>query len=209
MTTEAGGCRADAAVPDHTKRGVDMRKLRVFNLVSLDGYIADAKGDMSWAHQQDEEWNAFVAGNAQGEAEFVFGRRTYELMAAFWPTPFAMEQMPGVAKAMNANAKVVFSRTLETAVWEHTRLVEGDPATEVRKLKQAPGPDLLIFGSGSLIAPLAQAGLIDTFQLVVNALVLGGGTPMFGGLQAPLPLKRTGLRAFGNGNVLLDYEPVR
>ncbi|GLH73465.1 hypothetical protein GETHLI_19670 [Geothrix limicola] len=186
-----------------------MRKLRVFNHVSLDGYIADAKGDMSWAHQQDEEWNAFVAGNAQGEAEFLFGRRTYELMASFWPTPMALERMPVVAEAMNGNPKVVFSRTLERATWNRTRLVKTDPVAEVLRMKQTPGPDLMIFGSGSLIAPLAEAGLIDSFQLVVNALALGGGTPMFGGLQAPLRLKRTDLRAFGNGNVLLSFEPLR
>lgn len=186
-----------------------MRKLMVFNQVSLDGCIADAKGDMSWAHRQDEEWNAFVAGNARGEAEFLFGRRTYELMAAFWPTPLAMERMPEVARGMNANPKVVFSRTLEATPWPPTRLVKGDPVAEVRKLKGEPGPDLVIFGSGSLIAPLAEAGLIDAFQLVINPLVLGSGIAMFQGLRAPLHLKQTGVRGFGNGNVLLCFEPVR
>ena len=63
-----------------------MRKLIVFNSVSLDGYFTDRKGDMSWAHKQDKEWNDFVAENASGEGELVFGRVTYEMMVSYWPT---------------------------------------------------------------------------------------------------------------------------
>ena len=75
-----------------------MRKLNVFNNVSLDGYFTDERGDMSWAHNQDREWTDWVASNAQGDSELLFGRVTYEMMASFWPTPMAMEQAPLVAK---------------------------------------------------------------------------------------------------------------
>ena len=78
-----------------------MRKLIVFNNVTLDGYFADRNGDMSWAHRQDAEWNAFVGGNASGGGALLFGRVTYELMASFWPTPAAMERAPVVAEGMN------------------------------------------------------------------------------------------------------------
>jgi len=74
-----------------------MRKLIVFNQMTLDGYIADRNGDMSWAHKQDEEWNAFVQGNASGGGELLFGRITYELMASFWPTAVAMQNFSVVA----------------------------------------------------------------------------------------------------------------
>lgn len=185
-----------------------MRKLAVFNQVSLDGYIADAKGDMSWAHKapEDAEWNAFVAGNASGEAELLFGRITYELMASYWPTPMAAANDPVVAEGMNRLPKVVFSRTLDTVSWKNTRLVKGNPVAEVGKMKQATGPDMVILGSGSIIAQLTQEGLIDEFQVVVNPIALGGGKTMFDGIREKVALKLTQTRAFSNGNVLLSYE---
>jgi dihydrofolate reductase len=187
-----------------------MRKLVVFNHVSLDGYFVDANGDMSWAKadHQDAEWNAFVAGNASGGGVLVFGRITYELMAGFWPTPFAIESMPAVAEGMNKMPKVVFSRTMDRASWNNTTLVKGDLAAEMRKLKQAPGEGMAILGSGSIVAQLAQEGLIDEYQIVVNPVVLGAGRTMFEGVKEKLSLKLTKTRAFGNGNVLLCYEPM-
>lgn len=185
-----------------------MRKLVVFNQMTLDGYIADTKGDMSWAHKQDAEWNEFVQGNASGGGELVFGRITYEMMASFWPTPMAMKNLPVVAEAMNKMPKVVFSRTLDHASWNNTKLVKGDIAAEIRKMKTEPGPDMVIFGSGSIISQLAQEGLIDEYQMVVNPVVLGKGKAMFDGLKGKLMLKRTNTRIFGNGNVLLCYEPM-
>jgi dihydrofolate reductase len=185
-----------------------MRTLAVFNSVTLDGYFADASGDMSWAHKQDSEWNAFVAENAKGESVMVFGRRTYEMMASFWPTPQALQTMPAVAERMNLLPKVVFSRTLQEASWDNTTLIKGDPAAAVRELKRAPGPDMVILGSGTIVAQLAQAGLIDRFQIVVHPIVLGKGKSMFGGVTTTLKLRSTGTRRFANGNVLLDYEPM-
>jgi dihydrofolate reductase len=187
-----------------------MRKLIVFNHVSLDGYFVDSNGDMSWAHadHQDAEWDAFVAENASGGGVLVFGRITYELMASFWPTPFAIENMPVVAEGMNSMPKVVFSRTLDKASWNNTKLVKGDLAAEIRKMKQEAGEGMAILGSGSIIPQLAQEGLIDEYQIVVNPIVLGKGRTMFDGIKEKLSLKLTKTRAFGNGNVLLCYEPM-
>jgi dihydrofolate reductase len=187
-----------------------MRKLIVFNHVTLDGYFVDKNGDMSWAKadHQDAEWNAFVAENASGGGVLVFGRITYELMASFWPTPFAIENMPEVAKGMNSMPKVVFSRTLVQASWNNTTLVKGDLAAEIRKMKQTPGEGMAILGSGSIVSQLAQEGLIDEYQIVVNPLALGKGRTMFEGIEEELTLKLTKSRAFSNGNVLLCYEPT-
>ncbi len=82
-----------------------MRKLIVFNMVSLDGYFVDANGDMSWAHKQDDEWTAFVADNAKGGGELVFGRITYDLMASYWPTSVAVQNDPVVAGADEQSAE--------------------------------------------------------------------------------------------------------
>jgi len=181
-------------------------KLVVFNTVSLDGYYTDPRGDMSWAHRQDPEWNAFVSNNATGESRLVFGRVTYDMMASFWPTPMALERAPGVAAQMNALPKVVFSRTMKRAAWNNTTLVKGDMLDEMRKLKREPGPDMVILGSGSIIAQFSQARLIDEYQVVVSSIVLGSGKSMFSGVTERMPLKRTKSLNFENGNVVLWYE---
>jgi dihydrofolate reductase len=185
-----------------------MRKLVTYTMVSLDAYFTDANGDMSWAHKKDPEWQAFVSENASGGGQLLFGRVTYDLMASFWPTPFAAQSNPIVVERMNSLPKIVFSRTLDKASWNNTTLVKGDLTTEVHKLKQEPGPNMTIMGSGSIVAQLADAGLIDEYQIVVSPLVLGNGRTPFEGVKKKLPLKLTQSRAFGNGNVVLCYEPT-
>jgi dihydrofolate reductase len=140
-----------------------MRKLIVFNHVTLDGYFTSANGDMSWAHtgNDDAEFNAFVADNASGGGKLLLGRITYELFSNYWPTPIAIKNYPIVAKGMNNMQKVVFSRTLDKAAWNNTKLLKGDIVSEVRKLKNEPGNGIAILGSGTLVSQLAPAGLID------------------------------------------------
>ena len=128
-----------------------MASVTVFNSVTLDGYFTDQSGDMSWAHKNDPEWNEFVAGNAKGESILLFGRKTYEMMAGFWPTPQAKQSFPEVAEGMNKQSKVVFSKTLDKATWNNTRLVKGDLSGEVRKMKNQSGPDVVILGSGTIV----------------------------------------------------------
>ena len=185
-----------------------MPKLVVYNSMSMDGYFTDANGDMSWAHKRDPEWQAFVTENASGGGQLLFGRVTYDLMASFWPTPLAAQSNPVVVDRMNKLQKHVFSTTLDKAAWNNTRLLKGDMTAEVRKLKQEPGPDIVIMGSGSVVAQLADAGLIDEYQIVLNPLVVGGGRTLFEGVKRKLPMKLVKSRTFGNGNVVLFYEPL-
>jgi dihydrofolate reductase len=184
-----------------------MRKLVVFNMVSLDGFFVDGQGDMSWAHKNDAEWNAFVNENASGNGVLVFGRITYELMASYWPTPMALKNSPVVAKGMNDMPKIVFSRTLDNASWSNTKLVKGDLAAEMRKLKKEPGPNMVILGSGSIVSQLAQQNLIDEYQIALSPIVLGTGRTMFEGVKEKLNLKLTKSRTFGNGTVFACYQP--
>jgi dihydrofolate reductase len=185
-----------------------MTKLVVYNAMSLDGYFTDAAGDMSWAHKRDPEWQAYVSENASGGGQLLFGRVTYELMASFWPTPLAAQSNPIVVERMNSMRKFVFSTTLDSVSWNNTKLLKGDLTTEVRKLKQEPGPNLVVMGSGSVVAQLADAGLIDEYQIVLNPLAVGNGRTLFEGVKRKLPMKLTNSRAFGNGNIVLFYEPV-
>ena len=185
-----------------------MRKLVVFNQISVDGYFTDEKGDMSWAHKQDPEWNAFVEENAQGGGQLLFGRITYAMMASYWPTPQAAKANPVVAERMNQMPKVVFSRTLAKAAWNNTRIVKGNIAEEVLRMKQESGPDMAIFGSGTIIPPLTEAKLIDEYQMVVNPIVLGKGRTMFEGVAGKLGLQFQNSRPFKNGNVVVTYKPA-
>jgi dihydrofolate reductase len=146
------------AIGHHTIEGTrNMPKLVVYNAVSLDGYFTDANGDMSWAHKRDPEWQAFVSENASGGGQLLFGRITYDLMASFWPTPLAAQSNPIIVERMNSMRKFVFSTTLDKVSWKNTTLLKGDLTTEVRKLKQGPGPNMVIMGSGSVVAQLADA----------------------------------------------------
>jgi len=188
-----------------------MRKLIVFENVSVDGYFTDARNDMSWAHHRsadDAEWNAFTAENASGESQLLFGRKTCELMVKYWPTPEAKEKDGKVAEGMNTLPKIVFSRTLTSVSWVNTRVVNGDPAAEVRKLKSEPGPVLVILGSGSIVAQLAAVGLVDEYQLVVTPVAVGQGRTLFEGLPKNMDLRLTYSRVFKNGKVLLHYAPA-
>jgi dihydrofolate reductase len=186
-----------------------MRRLVVFNSVTLDGYFTGKNGDLSWAKSHtDAEFNGFVADNAKSGGMLLLGRITYELMSSYWPTPQAKENDPVVAERMNNLPKVVFSKTLEKASWSNTKLVKGDLPAEIRKMKREPGKGMTILGSGSIVSQLAREGLIDEYQMVVNPVVLGEGRTMFDGIKEKLTLKLTNTRTFGNGNVFLRYEPM-
>jgi dihydrofolate reductase len=182
-----------------------MKKLSVFNNVTLDGYFTDKNGDISWAHKNDAEWNDFAANSASGEGVLIFGRVTYEMMASFWPTPMAAEQFPIVANAMNKKPKLVFSRTLDEVTWENTKLIKGDLVEEIKKLKAVSDLDMVILGSGTIVSQLTQAGLIDEYQIAVHPVVIGDGRTLFEGVKERLPLSLTSSRVFENGAVLLHY----
>jgi len=185
-----------------------MPRVNMFNNISLDGYFVDANGDMSWAHagRDDPEMGEFTSKNAQGGGALVFGRITYELMKAFWPTPMAAQMMPEVAKGMNAARKYVFSRSLKDSDWANTVILNDDPAQEMARLKDGGDKGLTILGSGSIVKQLTAAGFIDDFQFMVNPVVLGAGRTLFDGVSGRPSLTLENSRTFKNGNVFLHYR---
>lgn len=180
-----------------------MKKLRVFESISVDGYFADASGGIGWAHSSrtDPEYAAWVSGNASGGGELLFGRKTYQMMEAFWPTPLAAEQMPMVAKGMNAARKYVASRSIRPT-WNNTHLLEGDLVSAVRALKGGDGPGITLLGSGEIAAQLGEAGLVDEYQFVIIPIALGGGRTVFSKGRS---LSLVEHRAFSCGNVVVTY----
>jgi dihydrofolate reductase len=183
-----------------------MGRVSAFNFVTLDGYFEGPKRDISW-HKHDADGTAYAVEGLKSGNALLFGRVTYELMASYWPTPVAIQNDPVVAEGMNKAEKIVFSRTLKRAEWNNTRLVSDNMGDEVRKMKQIPGKDMTLLGSGSILTQLAEEGLIDEFQFMVNPVALGEGTPIFKNIKHRLNLKLTSTRTFKNGNVLLCYQP--
>jgi dihydrofolate reductase len=185
-----------------------MRKLFMFNMVSVDGFFSGPAGELDW-HNVDAESNEFAVKQLDEVDTLLFGRVTWEMMAAYWPTPAARKNDPVVAGRMNALTKVVGSRTLTKAEWQGSRLVRGDAAREVAALKARRGKDIALFGSARLGVSLMGAGLIDELRIMVNPVALGAGRRLFAEIGRQHPLKLLSSKAFRSGNVLLVYDVLR
>jgi len=189
-----------------------MRKVVMVNLVSVDGFFAGSDGNLDW-HVVDDEFNRAAVEMIMRFDTILFGRVTYQLFEGYWPKaatdPSTSKEDRMIANKINEMTKAVFSRTLPHVDWENARLIKGDIAEEVRKLKQQPGKDIVIYGSGTIVQQLTNLGLIDEYQVMVNPVILGEGKPLFQNMQDMLNLKLASTRLFESGNVLLNYEPKR
>jgi dihydrofolate reductase len=183
-----------------------MRKVILFNFVTLDGCFEDANGAIDW-HVVDEEFHAFALQQLEPVDTILFGRVTYQMMASYWPTAKAVKGDPLIAGKMNETDKVVFSRTLERVDWSNTRLIHENAAEVVARLKQGPGKEMIILGSAKLAGTFTEHGLIDEYRVMVNPIVLGSGHPLFQRIGGRLPMKLVNTRTFRSGNVLLAYQP--
>jgi dihydrofolate reductase len=183
------------------------RKLISFMVVTLDGFYAGPNDEFDWPNV-DDDFNDFAISQINDIGTLLFGRATYEGMAAYWPTPEAVETDPAVAGLMNGIDKVVFSNTLTSADWQNSTLVAGDAVKAIKDLKQQPGKHLALFGSPTLTASLLEAGLVEEVRVMVNPILLGGGKSLYQGLAQRIPLALRWSMAFRSGNVLLCYEPA-
>lgn len=184
-----------------------MRKLKSFIFISLDGFYKDKEGDTNW-HNHGEEENEYAAQALRAGDTLLFGRVTYEMMESYWPTSMAISNDPVIAEGMNKADKIVFSRTLKKAGWNNTTLIKDDLIEGIKKIKNTPGADLTLLGSGSIFVRLAEQGLIDEIQLMVDPVVLGSGTPLFNGIHGRLNMKLISSKTFKSGVVLLCYKQL-
>lgn len=182
-----------------------MGTLSAFITITLNGYFEASTGDISW-HQHGPEEEAFSAESLKTGNTLLFGRTTYEQMAGFWPTEAAMEHFPVIAEGMNTAKKIVFSRTLEQTSWNNTSIVSQDMLEEVTRMKEQ-GENMTLLGSGSILAQLAEAGLIDEYQIMIDPVAIGKGTTLFGGMKERLSLQLTHSRVHNSGVVFLVYQP--
>lgn len=182
-----------------------MRKLNVFNFVTLNGFYKGPQEDISW-HRHGGDENEVATEGLSSDSIILLGRVTYEMMASYWPTPEALRDNPEVAKGMNASDKIVFSKTLKKASWNNTKIVKGDIVEEARKMKQTAGKDMIVLGSGSIVTQFADHGLIDEYLIMIDPVALGQGTPIFNGLSRKLDLTLTNSKTFKSGVVFLTYK---
>ena len=196
-----------------------MRRIIVFNHVSADGYFASRDGSLNWP-VLDEELEGRSAGNLGDADTILFGRRTYDMFESFWPkvvkdsptvpSPHGGGRASAEARAMgvwiNAATKWVFSRTRKEVTWSNSHLHRELDPREIEALKRGPGKDIMIFGSGSIVSPLTEHGLIDAYDLIVTPVFLGRGRTLIDGLSTSRKLKLTESHPFRSGNVLLHYE---
>jgi dihydrofolate reductase len=171
--------------------------------VSLDG-VFEEPGQWSFPFFTDEAAQ-FKMRELQASDALLLGRKTYEGFAAAWPT---MEGTGEFGEKMNSMTKYVVSSTLEQADWTGSVLVKGDLATEIRKLKDQPGQDLLLSGSAQLVDALSRANLIDVYRLMLHPIVLGEGARLFADGIDQTVLTLTHHETFDSGIVILEYEPA-
>ncbi len=183
-----------------------MRKLSAFTFITLNGFYKDAANDISF-HQHGQEEGEFSAESLRSGNTLLFGRTTYEMMHSFWPSPMAYQSFPVVAEGMNNAEKIVFSRTLQTAEWNNTRLLKNNIVKEIRNLKETQGKDMTILGSGSIVRLFSDARLIDEYQILLDPIALGKGSSLFKGLKNTLSLQLKQTRTFKSGAILLCYQP--
>jgi dihydrofolate reductase len=195
-----------------------MRRILMFNRVTADGYFAGPDGNLDWA-VADEELDKAATEGMPHAGTMLLGRRTYELFEGFWPhvlddSPTAPDphgpdrrspEIRAMATFMNESTKVVFSRTLEDVTWRNSRLVAEFDPREIEAMKDEPGKDMIVLGSGSIVSQLTQHGLIDEYQLVVSPIFLGSGQPLLSDVSKSSKLDLLEASKYRSGNVMLRY----
>ena len=198
-----------------------MRRIVAFNNVSADGYFAAPDGNLNWV-VPDPEMDRFAAEViARGGTDTIlFGRKTYQMFASFWPNVLdesdaspdphsggrKSTDLRAMAVMLNETPKIVFSRTLKETKWQNSRVVrELDPG-EITRMKQQAGRDLMIFGSSTIVSLLTRHRLIDEYQFVVSPVLLGGGRNLINGVPVNHKLELKDERRFPSGKVLARYE---
>jgi dihydrofolate reductase len=194
-----------------------MRKLVVVEFLSLDG-VMQAPGDPNEDTEggfQHGGWqrpyfdDVLGSSSAEGMAAtdaYLFGRKTYEIMASFWPN--APKDDP-YAGHLNNTRKYVASTTLQSVEWQNSTLIVGDVGEAVADLKQLSGGNITVLGSADLVQTLINNDLIDEYSLIISPIVLGSGKKLFRDTNQTLSLKLIDSKPTSTGCLILTYQPVR
>jgi dihydrofolate reductase len=193
-----------------------MRKLIMKMSISVDGFVADSNGKADWIFRSsDETSRAWVVEHSRGAGLLIMGRKSFEVLASYWPTatgPFAtpMNEIPKALftkKGFKHKDRIpAAEQSPAEASWAEARVFDGDLAEEIRELKSGPGKPILAIGGAGFMRSLVAEGLIDEYHLVTHPVVLGGGLAIFNEVARPLDLKLVDVRAFPGGIVAHTYS---
>lgn len=181
-----------------------MRRIVIWNIMTLDGYFEGTEPwdlpfhNLVWG----DELEAFSLQQGEELGTLLFGRKTYEGMAAYWTG-----ETGAIAEMMNNSEKAVASRTLKEVTWNNSRLLEGDVVEAVQRLKREPGKDIFVFGSAELVDTLLKNRLVDEYRLGIAPVVLGAGNPLFKPSGDQLVMKLIKTTPLEIGGVILHYQP--
>ena len=182
-----------------------MRKLIASEWVTLDG-VFDADTMSQWFEPYDSHDRAnYIRDSVLAAGALLLGHTTYTMLGAYWSTKRNNEA--GIADKLNSMPKHVAASTTPEVHWNNSTVVSGNVEQEATKLKQQPGQDVLIIGSGTLVRSLMSAGLIDEFRFLVHPIVTGTGKRFFNSDTAEQKLRLVTSAAFSGGVLLLCYQP--
>jgi len=183
-----------------------MRKIIVSNLITIDGYFEGLNQDLSW-FVTDSDFFDFAVKQLDEVDTILFGRITYEQMAAYWPDAKTDDAaMAAIKDKMNSLQKIVFSKTLKTVEWNNSKLIKEHITDAIIKLKQQPGKDMVIFGSGTIVSELTALKLIDEYRLIVNPVILSNGNPLFKSINEKVNLRLINMKVLDSGSVIMYYQ---
>lgn len=200
-----------------------MRRIVMFNRVTADGFFAGPEGELDWVVPDDQVDKAGAAA-IPGYDTVLFGRRTYEMFASFWPHALDDDgrgspnphdgrahspEMRAMATMLNESLKIVFSRSQKNATWKNSVIVHEFEARAIDDMKRQPGKDIIVFGSGSIVSALTRHELIDEYQFVVCPVLLGSGRSLLSDATAHIGLHLVDSTAYPSGNLMLRYAPSR
>lgn len=180
-----------------------MRAVVVVTSISVDGFVAPLKGAPDHRGPEDPALKQRKLDWLSGSVTHAMGRVTYAEMAAHWP-----HSDDAYAAPMNELPKVVFSKTLQRADWDNSRVAGGDLSEEISTLKQEPGGNILAWGGATFLQALSRARLVNEYRLTVNPVALGAGLPLFKDLPAPLALQLVEITSYATGAALHIYRPA-
>jgi dihydrofolate reductase len=184
-----------------------MRKLIAFIITTVDGYFEGPNREFDWPNI-DAEFVEFSVSQLDEIGILIFGRTTYEGMAAYWPTEAAKAAIPAIAERMNRLPKIVVSTSLRDPGWAGSEVLGEDVGRRIAELKHGNGKHLAILGSAALTAVLLEQGLIDELRVMVHPILLGAGHSLLAGLHRRVPLALARSTVFASGSVLLCYRPA-
>lgn len=191
-----------------------MRRISIRMYATLDGFAEFVKypGSDDPDANQGADFRIMWADHYDSTDTILFGRKSYEATAGFWPTSKWTEGpklLRDHSAWMESTPKIVFSNTLKVANWANTTIVGGDVSRAVSKLRAEPGKNMVLHGGPTIVQEFVRLGLIDDYWLFLSPVLLGKGQPLFGPLQSQQNLKLVDTRTFRDGEVLLRYTAIR